>query len=120
MPKNPKDRTHSKAGTAEPYAEPTGPAGEKGQGEETAPSAAKKAAMARLDDEPSEHAFGQASNPRTHVRTVHEQRKDHACPQCDAAFGQAGNLRKHVRTVHKQREEEEEVELLLFMRTTTS
>ena len=64
-------------------------------------------------------AFGEASTLRKHVRVVHEQRRDHACPQCDAAFGQAGNLRKHVRTVHKQREEEE-VELLLFMRTTTS
>jgi hypothetical protein len=36
------------------------------------------------------------------VRTVHEQRKDHACPQCDAAFGQASKLRAHVRTVHEQ------------------
>jgi hypothetical protein len=36
------------------------------------------------------------------VRTVHEQRKDHACPQCDAAFGTASHLRRHVRTVHKQ------------------
>jgi hypothetical protein len=33
---------------------------------------------------------------------VHEQRRDHACPQCDAAFGQASHLRAHVRTVHKQ------------------
>jgi hypothetical protein len=33
---------------------------------------------------------------------VHEQRRDHACPQCIAAFGTAGNLRTHVRTVHKQ------------------
>jgi len=31
---------------------------------------------------------------------VHEQRKDHACPQCDAAFGQSSNLAKHVRGVH--------------------
>jgi hypothetical protein len=35
------------------------------------------------------------------VRTVHEQRRDHACPQCDAAFGEAGTLRRHVRTVHE-------------------
>jgi uncharacterized C2H2 Zn-finger protein len=47
-------------------------------------------------------AFGEASKLRTHVRTVHEQRRDHACPHCDAAFGQAGHLRRHVRTVHKQ------------------
>ena len=36
------------------------------------------------------------------MRTVHEQRRDHACPQCDAAFGQASHLSRHVRTVHKQ------------------
>ena len=36
------------------------------------------------------------------MRTVHEQCKDHACPQCDAAFGMAGHLRMHLRTVHKQ------------------
>jgi hypothetical protein len=36
------------------------------------------------------------------VRTVHEQRRDHACPQCDAAFGQASDLSRHVRTVHEQ------------------
>ena len=40
------------------------------------------------------HAFLQcdyktmdATNLTTHVRTVHEKRKDHVCPQCDAAFG---------------------------------
>jgi len=47
-------------------------------------------------------AFGEARNLRRHVRTVHEQRREHACPQCDAAFEEAGTLRKHVRTVHKQ------------------
>ena len=35
------------------------------------------------------------------VCMVHEQRRDHACPQCDVAFGEAGNLRKHVRGVHE-------------------
>jgi uncharacterized C2H2 Zn-finger protein len=39
------------------------------------------------------------------VRTVHEQRRDHACPQCDAAFGQASDLRVHVRTVHERAQE---------------
>jgi uncharacterized C2H2 Zn-finger protein len=47
------------------------------------------------------------------VRRVHEQRKDHACPQCEAVFRRAGNLKKHVGRVHEQRKEEE---LLLFMR----
>ena len=50
------------------------------------------------------------------MRAVHEQRRDHACPQCDAAFTAAGSLSTHVRTVHKQREEAEEEELLLFVR----
>ena len=35
-----------------------------------------------------------------HVRTVHEKRKDHACPHCAAAFGEAGTLTTHVRTQH--------------------
>jgi hypothetical protein len=34
------------------------------------------------------------------VRTVHEKRKDHACPHCAAAFGVASSLTKHVRTQH--------------------
>jgi uncharacterized C2H2 Zn-finger protein len=64
-------------------------------------------------------AFGQAGHLRRHVRGVHEKRQDHACPQCDAAFGAAGSLRTHVRTVHEQREEEELL-LLLSMRTAAS
>ena len=66
-----------------------------------------------------DYKTGNGSHLRKHVRAVHEKRRDHACSQCDATFGQASNLRTHVRTVHKQREEEE-VELLLLMRTTTS
>jgi len=38
-----------------------------------------------------------------HKRTVHENRKDHACPHCTAAFGTAGSLTKHVRVVHEKR-----------------
>jgi len=37
------------------------------------------------------------------VRTVHEKRKDHACPHCAAAFGQASKLTTHVRVVHEKR-----------------
>ena len=44
--------------------------------------------------------FTQAGNMATHVRTVHEKRKDHACPHCAAAFGVAGTLMTHVRTQH--------------------
>ena len=51
-------------------------------------------------------ALGEAGDLRTHdVRAVHEQRRDHACPQCDAAFGKASNLRAHMRTVHEQRKD---------------
>ena len=30
------------------------------------------------------------------MRTVHEKRKDHACPHCAAAFSQANKLTRHV------------------------
>ena len=48
-------------------------------------------------------AFGSARDLSRHVRSVHEQRKDHACAQCKAAFGRASDLRRHVRKVHEQR-----------------
>jgi hypothetical protein len=38
-----------------------------------------------------------------HVRTVHEKRRDHACPHCAAAFGHACHFTAHVRTVHEKR-----------------
>ena len=38
----------------------------------------------------------------THVRTVHEKRRGHACPHCAAAFGTASNLKKHVHSVHEK------------------
>jgi uncharacterized C2H2 Zn-finger protein len=50
-------------------------------------------------------AFGEASGLTTHVRKVHEKRKDHACPHCAAAFGQASDLTTHVRTVHEKRKD---------------
>ena len=48
---------------------------------------------------------GQAGDLTVHVRTVHEKRKDHACPHCAAAFGRAGDLTTHVRTVHEKRKD---------------
>ena len=48
-------------------------------------------------------AFGRAGSLRTHVRTVHEKRRDHVCPQCAAAFVVVGDLNTHVRAVHENR-----------------
>ena len=50
-------------------------------------------------------AFGRTSHLSKHIRTVHEKRKDHTCTQCAAAFGEAGSLAKHVRTVHEKRKD---------------
>ena len=50
-------------------------------------------------------AFGEASNLTVHVRTVHEKRRDRACLHCAAAFGAAGSMTKHVRTVHEKRKD---------------
>ena len=41
-----------------------------------------------------------ANSLKRHVQTVHEKRRDFACPHCAAAFGQAGNLKTHMQTVH--------------------
>ena len=48
------------------------------------------------------------------MKEIKRTQGHHACSHCGAAFGNASNLRTHVRTVHKQREEEEEVELVLL------
>ena len=48
-------------------------------------------------------AFGEAGHLRTHVRTVHEKRRDHVCPHCVAVFGEASSLTAHVRVVHEKR-----------------
>ena len=42
-------------------------------------------ACARCDS-----TFTSPSKRDRHVSTVHEKRKDHACPHCAAAFGKAG------------------------------
>ena len=48
-------------------------------------------------------AFGGAGHLKTHVRTVHEKRRDHACPHCAATFTQSSNRTTHVRAVHEKR-----------------
>jgi hypothetical protein len=45
-------------------------------------------------------AFGQASNLRVHIETVHEKRRDHKCPHCGDAFGQGGTLKRHIERKH--------------------
>ena len=47
-------------------------------------------------------AFGYASEVTRHVRAVHEKCRDHACPHCAAAFGYASDVTRHVRAVHEQ------------------
>ena len=52
---------------------------------------------------PRKHAYqSHACQSTTHIRspTVHEERRDHACPHCAAAFGEAGHLATHVRVMH--------------------
>ena len=37
----------------------------------------------------------------SHIKVVHEKRRDHACGYCDGvAFGTAGNLKAHISAVH--------------------
>ena len=60
----------------------------------------KRCACSRCDS-----TFADASHLRTHVRMVHEKRRDHTCPHCPATFAQACDLARHVRTVHEKRRE---------------
>ena len=72
-----------------------------------------KAAKHTVHEKRRDHAcphcaatFTAASNLTKHVRTVHE--RDHACPHCAAAFGRAGNLTTHVRTQHPDNTQDNE------------
>ena len=48
--------------------------------------------------------FQRESSLKTHIETVHEKRRDHACPYCPgAAFGEKGTLTRHIETVHEKR-----------------
>jgi hypothetical protein len=46
-------------------------------------------------------AFGQKSTLKTHIETVHEKCRDHACPYCPGvAFGAKSTLAIHIDVVH--------------------
>jgi uncharacterized Zn-finger protein len=49
--------------------------------------------------------FGQNSDLKKHIRTIHEQRKDFKCPTCQLTFGQSSTLARHIRAVHEQRKD---------------
>jgi hypothetical protein len=40
---------------------------------------------------------------KRHIETVHEKRRDHACPHCPSAFGAKSSLKTHIQTVHEKR-----------------
>jgi len=42
----------------------------------------------------------------SHIRIVHEKRRDHVCPQCQKTFQNKSHLRNHVQRVHLQIREE--------------
>ena len=48
-------------------------------------------------------AFEYAGKLKTHIETVHEKRRDHACPHCPSAFGVKSSLKTHIKTVHEKR-----------------
>ena len=47
--------------------------------------------------------FSQRGNLTTHIRIVHEQRRDFTCPDCDKGFSVKTSLRNHIRSVHERR-----------------
>ena len=47
--------------------------------------------------------FTQPGNLTTHIRIVHEQRRDYACPHCDKNFSVKTSLKNHIRSIHQLR-----------------
>jgi hypothetical protein len=44
---------------------------------------------------------GHKRSLKMHIETVHENRRDHVCGFCkDVAFGTAGTLKKHISAIH--------------------
>lgn len=46
--------------------------------------------------------FIQNGSLKIHVLTVHQQRKDFECKDCEMKFGQNGNLVRHINFVHQK------------------
>ena len=40
------------------------------------------------------------SKIKTHNETVHQQKKDYHCDQCEKSFGRNSNLKRHKQMVH--------------------
>ena len=51
----------------------------------------------------STHRYQTKSVLKRHIETVHEKRRDHACPHCPSAFGVKSHLTKHIKVVHEKR-----------------
>lgn len=47
--------------------------------------------------------FSVKTSMRNHVRSVHEQRRDYVCEICGKAFTEKGSLQRHIRGVHEKR-----------------
>ena len=45
--------------------------------------------------------FGQLVSFKTHIKIVHEKRKDYKCKTCGKEFGLSGTLNNHIKTVHE-------------------
>ena len=49
------------------------------------------------------YAYQTKSDLKTHIETVHEKRRDHACPHCPCAFGTKSTMKTHIEVVHEKR-----------------
>ena len=54
-----------------------------------------------MDNEYKTRHIQTKSYLKTHIKTVHEKRRDHACPYCPGvAFGEKGTLKAHISAIH--------------------
>ena len=50
-----------------------------------------------------EQSFTSSGNLNTHIRAVHESRKDHKCDHCGKCFSESENLKRHIKTIHESK-----------------